>query len=88
MRNVIAHLNDAITMYISNGLRLYFRFTPVRMVRHEAIPKRPTIKSPLLIYFAVIGNPKRHQKTYRIVAQWFYIRNVCVSNIDRLYLDG
>ena len=45
-------------MYISNGLRLYFRFTPVRMVWHEAIPKRPTIKSPLLIYFVVISKAK------------------------------
>ena len=51
--NVIKHLNDFITMYISNGLRLYFKFTLVRMVRHGATPKRPTIKSPLLIYFAV-----------------------------------
>ena len=43
-------------MYISNGLRLYFKFTLVRMVRHGATPKRPTIKSPLLIYFAVACN--------------------------------
>ena len=52
-------------MYISNGLRLYFRFTPVRMVRHEAIPKRPTIKSPLLIYFAVTTNAKKTDDTAR-----------------------
>lgn len=48
-------------MYISNGLRLYFKFTPVRMVRHEATPKRPTIKSPLLIYFAVMFHWLAHQ---------------------------
>ena len=51
-------------MYISNGLRLYFKFTLVRMVRHGATPKRPTIKSPLLIYFAVSRQFKKEPSLF------------------------